>query len=277
MSSLRNAVKRIAHKERSQPVDRQHLGILEKKKDYKQRAIDYHRKEDRIKAMKQKVSMRNPDEFYFGMHNSKVESGKHRSDEDYRELSPELVKVMKDQDLSYVRMQKQKDMKKAEKLQASLHMLDSEDVESVRAKRTHTVFVKSKKEASQFDVAEHFGTIPEFAGRAFNRLRKSEIEKIAKARVGVNADGVEGDDNTEAETQPTIEQLQKLKKAERKLAKKLARARSGAYREMESRRERADNMKLAEEHLLTEKFVAGKGRKRKIKASEDGKPAQYKW
>jgi U3 small nucleolar RNA-associated protein 11 len=278
MSSLRNAVKRIAHKERSQPVDRQHLGILEKKKDYKQRAVDYHRKEDRIKAMKTKVSMRNPDEFYFGMHNAKVDNGKHKSNEDYRMLSPELVKVMKDQDLSYVRMQKQKDMKKAERLQASLHLLDADDAaDSVGAKRTHTVFVESRKDAREFDVAEHFETIPEFAGRAFNRLRKLEIEKISQKRMGVQAAGG-GDNNTESsEKQLTTDQLRKLKKNEQKLAKKLAKARSSAYREMESRRERADKMKTAEEHLITEKLVAGKGRKRKIKTGEDGRPAQYKW
>ena len=71
MSSLRNAVKRVAHKERSQPKSRQHLGLLEKKKDYKVRATDFHRKEDRIKAMRQKASMKNPDEFYLGGNNSK--------------------------------------------------------------------------------------------------------------------------------------------------------------------------------------------------------------
>ena len=284
MSSLRNAVKRIAHKERSQPVDRQHLGILEKKKDYKQRAVDYHRKEDRIKAMKQKVSMRNPDEFYFGMHNAKVDNGKHKSNEDYRELSPELVKVMKDQDLSYVRMQKQRDMKKAEKLQASLHLLDADDAaaDTVGAKRTHTVFVESKKDAQEFDVAEHFDTIPEFAGRAFNRLRKSEIDRIVQKRIGAQAAAAGGGgDNTTTESSSakplTTEQLRKLKKNEQKLAKKLAKARSSAYREMESRRERADKMRIAEEHLITEKLVAGKGRKRKIKTGEDGRPAQYKW
>lgn len=279
MSSLRNAVKRIAHKERSQPVDRQHLGILEKKKDYKQRAIDYHRKEDRIKNMKKKASMRNPDEFYFGMHNSKLEDGKHRSNEDYRNLSPDLVKVMKDQDLSYVRMQKQKDTKKAETLQASLHLLDSDNTDSVNPKRTHTVFVESRKEARDFDVADHFETIPEFSDRAFNRLRKSEIEKLAQKRVGGkggNTGGV-GDKNNDTQPQLTVDQLRKLKKTEQKLAKKLAKARSSAYREMESRRERADNMKTAEDHLITEKLVAGKGRKRKVKAGEDGRPAQYKW
>mmetsp|Transcript_7503 Transcript_7503/g.18388 ORF Transcript_7503/g.18388 Transcript_7503/m.18388 type:complete len:271 (-) Transcript_7503:1335-2147(-) len=264
MSSLRNAVKRIAHKERSQPLDRQHLGILEKKKDYKQRAIDYHRKEDRIKAMQQKVAMKNPDEFYFGMHNSKVENGKHRSDEDYRVLDPELVKVMKDQDLSYVRMQKQKDIKKAEKLQASLHLLDADNEDAVGSKRKHTIFVKSKKEASEFDVAQHFDTIPEFEGRAFNRLRKRDIEKLSK-------------NNTSGESQLTTEELHKSRKTEQKLAKKLAKARASAYREMESRRDRADKMRTAEDHLITEKLVASKGRKRKIKTGEDGKPAQYKW
>jgi len=263
MSSLRNAVKRIAHKERSQPLDRQHLGILEKKKDYKQRAIDYHQKEDRIKAMQQKVAMKNPDEFYFGMHNSKVQKGKHQSNEDYRVLDPELVKVMKDQDLSYVRMQKQKDMKRAEKLQASLHMLDADNEDMVGSKRKHTIFVQSKKDAQEFDVAEHFDTIPEFEGRAFNRLRKRDIEKLSKS--------------VAPEKQLTTEELHKLRKKEQKMAKKLAKARASAYREMESRRERADKMRSAEDHLITEKLVAGKGRKRMIQTGEDGRPAQYKW
>jgi len=273
MSSLRNAVKRVAHKERSQPVERQHLGILEKKKDYKQRAVDYHRKEDRMKAMKQKASMRNPDEFYFGMHNSKIQDGKHRSNEDYRNLSPDLVKVMKDQDLSYVRMQKQKDRKKVERLQASLHFLDSNDGSFNRERtqqRTHTVFVESKKDVKEFNVAGHFETIPEMAGRVFNRLRKSDIEKVAKEQI----DNRGGNDDSK---QITFDHLRKLEKRERKLAKKLAKARSGAYKEMELRRERADKMKTAEDHLITEKFVAGKGRKRKVKAEDDGRPAQYKW
>jgi len=273
MSSLRNAVKRVAHKERSQPVDRQHLGILEKKKDYKQRAVDYHRKEDRMKAMKQKASMRNPDEFYFGMHSSKIQDGKHRSNEDYRNLSPDLVKVMKDQDLSYVRMQKQKDRKKVERLQASLHFLDSNDGSfnpERTQQRTHTVFVESKKDVKEFNVAGHFETIPEMAGRVFNRLRKSDIEKVAKEQI----DNRGGNDDSK---QITFDHLRKLEKRERKLAKKLAKARSGAYKEMELRRERADKMKTAEDHLITEKFVAGKGRKRKVKAEDDGRPAQYKW
>jgi len=283
MSSLRNAVKRIAHKERSQPVDRQRLGILEKKKDYKQRAVDYHRKEDRIRAMKLKASTRNPDEFYFGMHNSKTDatSGKHRStSDDYRHLSPELIKVMKDQDLSYVRMQKQRDTKKAEKLRASLHLLNDSNANSGSSGSKHTVFVESNREAREFDVAEHFETIPEFAGRAFNRLRKSEIEKMARKRsIGHtnNNNNNNNNDDDAATPKPTVEQLRKLRKLEQKQAKRLARARSSAYREMESRRERAETMQAAEEHLITEKLVAGKGRNRKIKPGEDGRPAQYKW
>ena len=71
MSSLRNAVKRITHKERSQPTDRQHLGLLEKKKDYRIRAADYHHKRDAIATLRKKASERNPDEFYFGMNRTK--------------------------------------------------------------------------------------------------------------------------------------------------------------------------------------------------------------
>ena len=65
--SLRNVVKRKTHKERSQPKARKNFGLLEKKKDYKLRAQDYHKKEDRLKKLRLQASLRNPDEFYFKM------------------------------------------------------------------------------------------------------------------------------------------------------------------------------------------------------------------
>jgi Utp11 protein len=43
------------------------LGILEKHKDYVQRAKDFNQKKDKIKRLRQKVADRNKDEFYFGM------------------------------------------------------------------------------------------------------------------------------------------------------------------------------------------------------------------
>ena len=273
MSSLRNAVKRITHKERAQPQARAKLGLLEKKKDYKQRAQDYHRKEDRINAMRQKAAMRNPDEFYFGMHNAQVADGQHRKTEEARQrefdeqIGLETVRIMKDQDLSYVRMQKQRDIKKAEKLRASLHYLEH----GPNKKRKHTVFVDSQEDAEHFDVAEHFDIIPEFAGRAFNRPRKGTLKQTALQNSGY---GQELDDQ---EYKPTEQELAKQAKQARRLARKLAKARASAYSEMDARTKRAADMERAEEHLVTEKLVAGKGRKRKIKAAENGKPAQYKW
>ena len=73
MSSLKNIVKVRTYRERDQPAARKHLGLLEKKKDYKLRAKDYHRKEDAIKALKEKASFKNPDEFYFKMTHTKME------------------------------------------------------------------------------------------------------------------------------------------------------------------------------------------------------------
>ena len=72
MSSLRNAIQRRNHKEREQPRSRQKYGILEKHKDYVLRAKDYHSKQDRLKAFREKAYFRNPDEFYFKMINSKT-------------------------------------------------------------------------------------------------------------------------------------------------------------------------------------------------------------
>ena len=77
-SSLRNATKRITHKERAQPSSRKKFGLLEKHKDYVIRAKDYHKKQDYLSILKKKAADRNPDEFYFHMHNSQVSNGVHK-------------------------------------------------------------------------------------------------------------------------------------------------------------------------------------------------------
>ena len=61
----------------------------------------------------------------------------------------------------------------------------------------------------------------------------------------------------------------------KKHARALSKARSKAYAELEARTKRIQEMKNAEAHLVTENIVASKGRKRKIKGAEDGKPAVY--
>lgn len=275
-SSLRNAVKRITHKERSQPQARAHLGTLEKKKDYRKRADNYHRKEERVQAMQRKASMRNPDEFYFGMHNAQVKEGHHQQTEEARRkeledtLGADAVRVMKDQDLSYVRLQKQRDVKKAERLRESLHLIGDN---SSRKKAKHIVFVDSNEKAHAFDVAKHFDTVPELVGRSFNRPRKSQLRARALEQLGVAND----EDLDFDSEQATTGDLKWQEKLARKSARRAAKARSNAYGELEARTRRAAAMELAEAHLTTEKLVAGKGRKRKIKPAEDGRPAQYKW
>ena len=71
MSSLRNAVPQKTHKERHQPGKRQKLGLLEKHKDYVQRAKDYNKKQATLKKLEQKAAFRNPDEYYFKMVNTR--------------------------------------------------------------------------------------------------------------------------------------------------------------------------------------------------------------
>lgn len=275
MSSLRNAVKRVTHKERDQPQARKHLGHLEKKKDYRVRAKDYHRKEDRLNAMRQTASMRNPDEFYFGMHNAEIRDGHHRKTQQAKQkefeakVGVDTIKLMKGQDLSYVRLLKQQDVKKLQRLQTSLHYID----ESVKSsQRQHTIFVESQDEAETFNVAEHFETLPELAGRTFNRPRVAQLALHATG-------GREPDNDDEADPKQLPSRKERLaqRKEMLKTAKTVAKARLTAYRELEARTERIRAMELAESHLVTEKLVASKGRKRKIREAEDGKPAQYLW
>lgn len=302
MSSLRNAVKRITHKERSQPRARQHLGILEKKKDFVVRAKHHHTRTKQLATLREKAAQRNPDEFYFGMQRNQVINGKHtktfeaRNEELGHLIGHDAVRIMKDQDLSYIRMQIQKDQSQIQKLETNLHFLgggggsgntnnnntannreededieyreDREDSGTKKKKRKHIVFVTDSKKAKEFNVATHFDTVPELADRAFNRPRISTILKQASQT------------QTEDEAQQqqlTEKQLLKERKRAKKMAKKIAKARVSAYKELDARTKRKDALQLAEAHLITEKLCHAKGRKRKIKEAEDGKPAVYKW
>jgi U3 small nucleolar RNA-associated protein 11 len=100
-SLLRNAVKRITHKERAQPSNRKNLGLLEKHDDYVERASNFKNKQKYLKALRGKAIERNEDEFYFHMNNSKVVNGKH-VDNKKNSLDKETVDLMKTQDLAYI-------------------------------------------------------------------------------------------------------------------------------------------------------------------------------
>lgn len=323
MSSLRNAVKRITHKERAQPQSRKHLGLLEKKGDYQQRSRDYHVKSDRLKSMRNKVANRNPDEFYHGMHTAQVDgsTGRHVKTDagrvkemEKRGITPDAIKIMKDQDLAYIRMRRIMDDRKIDKLQASLHYLENDggggdnnnnnDLSlssssslsaRVKRQRKHTVFIDGGNEAvNNFNVAKHFKTLPELAGRAFNRPRVSsalllpgEKKKVMDIVDDEYYDDEDSDvdyDNNKCRP-PSERQILKHNRRQKKLDKSVAKSRSAAYSEMELRRKRLEKLRVAESHLIAEKQANMKGRKRRIETSRDGdggggegkEPAVYKW
>jgi U3 small nucleolar RNA-associated protein 11 len=318
MSSLRNAVKRVTHKERSQPQSRKHLGLLEKKDDYKLRSRDFKNKSDRLKSMRTKAANRNPDEFYFGMHRGKVDgmsgrdTGRHlRTDEGRRiemeknGLGPEGVRIMKDQDLAYLRMRRSMDERKIERLQGTLHYLDVDDDHGGYGRGRggrHTIFVEGgRSTVDDFDVAGHFDTMPELVGRAFNRPRLGVLPGMggdSGTRINVpskdaddqyyNDDDGDGDDDAIGEAkarEPTEKQILKSQRQRKRLERAVAKSRSASYSEMELRRKRLEKLKIAEMHLIAEKQANMTGRKRRIvegghevgAGEGGGKPAVYKW
>jgi len=67
-SAFNKVVKRKIHKERAS-VKR---GFLERHKDYKERAKDYHRKDDTLRSLKEKAALKNPDEFFMQMNSNQT-------------------------------------------------------------------------------------------------------------------------------------------------------------------------------------------------------------
>ncbi|XP_033740751.1 LOW QUALITY PROTEIN: probable U3 small nucleolar RNA-associated protein 11 [Pecten maximus] len=248
MASLRNLEKARArkHRERSQPAARAKLGYLEKKKDYKERASDYHRQQNTLKALKKKALNRNPDEFYFNMVRTQKVDGVHqRKEETEPEVTEVQTKFMFSQDLRYVNMKRTAELKKIEKLKSSLHLLDSED----KPKNKHTIFVDTEKDVKKFDAAKHFDTHPSLLGRAYNR---PTTQMLQTGQIPAPADQTE---------------LEELAKEQEK-----------KYKELTKRIEREKELRIIAQKLEMKKhLMAKKEKKKKIADETKTSAAQYRW
>ncbi|CAL1610254.1 unnamed protein product [Knipowitschia caucasica] len=247
MSSFRKALKsrQRNHHERSQPVSRKHLGLLEKKKDYKLRADDYHKKQNTLAALRKKALDKNPDEFYFKMVNTQLKEGVHTDKKSTEEeTTEEQKKMMRTQDIKYIEMKRVAEAKKIERLKGELHLLDGDD----KPKNTHTFFVDSKKQVAAFDLATHLNTMPELVGRVFNR---PTLDTLRTKRIHGAVDP---------------QSLEKLSKQRRH-----------QYKILGQRIDREKKMFVISEKIQTRKDLQDKRKKIKVKKETKNASAVYKF
>ncbi|XP_068616467.1 probable U3 small nucleolar RNA-associated protein 11 [Brachionichthys hirsutus] len=248
MSSFRKALKsrQKNHHERSQPVFRKHFGLLEKKKDYKLRADDYHKKQNTLSALRKKALDKNPDEFYFKMINSQLQDGVHiakAKDEDV-ETTEEQNKVMRTQDIKYVEMKRVAEAKKIERLKGQLHLLDADD----KQKNKHSFFVDSKKEVQLFDLARHLNTAPELVNRVYNRPTLETLEMKS----------IQGASNPRA-------------------LNALAKQRKNQYKLLSQRIDREKKLYVIAQKIQTRKDLQDKNKKVRVKKETPNAAAIYKF
>lgn len=222
------------------------MGLLEKKKDYKLRADDYHKKQNTLAALRKKALEKNPDEFYFNMISSQLQDGVHvaKKATEEVEITEEQKKVMRTQDIKYVEMKRVAETKKIERMKAELHLLDADS----KQKNKHTFFVDSNKEVQSFDLATHLNTAPELVDRVYNRptLQTLETKRIQGA-------------------------------VEPQAAKKLAKQRRHQYKILSQRIDREKKMFVISQKIQTRKDLQDKTKKVKVKKETPNAAAIYKF
>lgn len=247
MSSWKKAAKagQKIHRERHQPKAREHLGLLEKKKDYVARAKDFHDKQATIKLLRKRALNKNPDEFNFHMINSKIKDGVHREKPKEDKHTPEQIQLMKTQDQKYIAYKRNIEAKKINRLQSQLHMIDAAN----EAENNHIFFVDNSDDTKTFDLAEKLDTHPALISRRINRPKLSKLKDL------------------------------KLPKFNRLQLRKVEKERQRSYKELQKRIEREKELTIVQQKLEMERAL--KDRKvtkpKLIKKETKDNPPIYKW
>ncbi|PON37903.1 Small-subunit processome, Utp [Trema orientale] len=223
MSSLRNAISRRAHKERAQPDARKKFGLLEKHKDYVERAKAYHKKEETLRRLKEKAAFRNPDEFYFKMIKTRTVDGVHKVESEANKYTPEELMLMKTQDMGYVLQKVQSERKRIDKLTAMLHSLDNQP------SNRKVYFAEDREDAKEIQ------------------------SRASKPGIPIASDNIPA---------------------------RIKRKTVASYRELEARKNRANELEKIFMDMTMQKELQKKGRKRKLREDEILSPTSrpvYKW
>lgn len=241
MAKLVHNVQKKNHKERSQTSARARFGLLEKKKDYRLRAADHHKKQAALKVLRGKAAAHNPDEYYHAITKRRTdERGALIADRGNDVLSVQQVKLLKTQDANYVRTMRLGEMLKIRKQRENL------DFES---QGKHTVFVDSVEEQQLFVPEEYFNTDLSMVDRRENRLRIDQLESNKRLV-------------SEQDFDPEYKDRQDIKKLK-------------AYKLMQRRLEREEELRAVESKMEVTKELMKKGNKKKV-VDKDGN-VQFKW
>ena len=182
LKNIKKYIPRRKYRERGQIERRKRLGFLEKKKDYKIRAEDYHTKEKKYKNLKEAARTRNPDEFYHKMIKAKIIDGEHVQFPEDKNLEQKLV--TNTQFINLVNFKKSQLEKEAEKMKIRLQL--NKDIFEGGNKSIHTLYYDDEDEYFEEQKKEK-------ENEFLNKKRKNDEE--------------EQDDNNDKKITPENKQL----------------------------------------------------------------------
>jgi U3 small nucleolar RNA-associated protein 11 len=172
LKNLKKYIPKRKYRERSQLERRLKTGFLEKKQDYKLRADDFHVKQEKYKKLKEEARLKNPEEFYFKMTNSKVVDGEHIKIKDEKSFEARLGSQNKL--LNLVNFKKSMQEKEKDKLMMDLQLMDH----GGNSESTHQIFFDSVDECANFKAEKYFDTDKSLLKNKTNRIKTSQLEKI---------------------------------------------------------------------------------------------------
>ena len=173
LKNIKKYIPRRKYRERGQIERRKKLGFLEKKKDYKIRAEDYHTKEKKYKNLKEAARTRNPDEFYHKMIKAKIIDGEHIQFPDDKNLEQKLV--TNTQFINLVNFKKSQLEKEAEKMKIRLQM--NKDIFDGGNKSVHTLYYDDEDEYLEEQKKEKENEFLNKKRKNNNNLEEDELKQ----------------------------------------------------------------------------------------------------